>query len=460
MNLTDKHRDWYIVGATVLFFILTKLSMLSFRFGDENVYFYMSDAILRGFIPHKDFFLADPPLFVYIMAGFKALFGSHLILFKTLPILFDSISAILIYLLLKGRNSLAFLGPIFYLASFTVISTSDYVTGAEIMIPFVLLALLLDQRSKPFWSGVFWAMACLCKLYAGPALIGFLLYKLIKKEFHTIKNVILGGLITSLIILAPFFILALEQIFYNLITHQFNRPAGLDKWNIFHFFINFEWLLILASIWGAIKTKNKIFIYPLVLSTLFFLFYKDLYFLYLHILMPFFVILAVECVEYLYNKQKEIVFVFLVIMFGNFLYGTSLYLNIYQPQGIFNNPEEISEALKNTGDDFPIYGIQEVAPLIALYSDKKIFNNIIDTNTQNFASGTHNLDQISKDAVERGIYLVARTGEYPEQNIKDTGFEGYFNRELFESSCVTYKSFSRPSPDDTMNKIVIYRCKK
>ena len=91
-------------------------------------------------------------------------------------------------------------------------------------------------------------MACLCKLYAGPALIGFLLYKLIKKEFQIIKSVVLGGLITSLIILMPFFILALEQIFYNLITHQFNRPAGLDKWNIFHFFINFEWLLILASI--------------------------------------------------------------------------------------------------------------------------------------------------------------------------------------------------------------------
>ena len=73
----NKYKDWYIVGITILFFILVKLTTLSFRFGDENVYFYMSQMILNGLIPHRDFFLADPPVFVYIMAFFKMLFGSH-----------------------------------------------------------------------------------------------------------------------------------------------------------------------------------------------------------------------------------------------------------------------------------------------------------------------------------------------------------------------------------------------
>jgi hypothetical protein len=460
METKNNARDWWIIGAVIAVFALAKLSTLHFRFGDENVYFYMSDAILRGFIPHKDFFLADPPFFIYMMAGFKALFGSHLILFKTLPIFFDILSAILIYLLLKDRNSFAILGPIFYLASFTVLSTSDYVTGAEIMIPFVLLAFLLDQKGKPFWSGVSWALAALCKLYAAPALIGFLIYKFIAKEFSNIKNIILGGLVTTIIIMAPFFILAPHQTFYNLITHQFNRPAGLNKWNIFAFFVKFEWLLITAAIWGAFKTKYKLWIYPLIFSAVFFLLYKDLYFLYLHILMPFIAILAVECFEFLNNKRREFAWIFMALFIAIFLYSSSSYMNTYQPQGILQNPEEIAEALKNAPDDFPVYGVQEVAPLVALQSGRKIFNNVIDTNTQNFAAGTHNLNQISQDAVRNGIYLVARIADYPDQNIRDTGFEGYFSPEIFKSSCVTYKDFARPSTDSSSNKVVIYRCSK
>src|SRR3989344_2292392 len=295
-------RDIWILIITIFIFIFWKISTLQFRFGDENGYFYMSDAIWHGFIPYKDFFFADPPFFIYILAGFKALFGSHIILFKTLPIFFDSLSAILLFLILKKENAFAVLAPIFYLFSFTVLATSDYVTGAEVMIFLVLLALYLDQNSKYFWSGVFWALACLCKLYAGPALLGFLLYKIISKEFSSVKNIILGGLTTTIIVLSPFFILAPHQTFYDLIIHQFNRPIGINKWNIFGVFAKFEWLLIIASIASVFTVKNKKWIYPLIFSLVFFLFYKDLYYLYLHILLPFIVILLVEFIAFLNKK--------------------------------------------------------------------------------------------------------------------------------------------------------------
>ena len=75
------------------------------------MYFYMTQAILSGFIPYKDFFLADPPFFIYLLSGFKFIFGSNIILFKIIPVLFDSFSAILIYLILKKKeNRFAFLG--------------------------------------------------------------------------------------------------------------------------------------------------------------------------------------------------------------------------------------------------------------------------------------------------------------------------------------------------------------
>ena len=73
MENKNTHRDIWIVALAIISFALWKLSSLQFRFGDENVYFYMSDAILRGFIPYKDFFFADPPFFIYMMAIFKAI---------------------------------------------------------------------------------------------------------------------------------------------------------------------------------------------------------------------------------------------------------------------------------------------------------------------------------------------------------------------------------------------------
>ena len=99
----NEKRDAWIVAVSIAVFVLWKLATLTFRFGDENVYFYMSSAILHGFIPYKDFVFADPPFFIYLLSLFKAVFGPHLILFKILPILFDSLSALIIYLLLLKK---------------------------------------------------------------------------------------------------------------------------------------------------------------------------------------------------------------------------------------------------------------------------------------------------------------------------------------------------------------------
>jgi hypothetical protein len=454
-------KDFWVVSASVAVFAIWKLSTLHFRFGDENVYFYMSHAVSHGLLPYKNFFLADPPFFVFFMAGFKTLIGSHLILFKTIPIIFDTASAVLIYLILKKiGNKFAALGPALYLFSFTVLSTSDYVTGAEVMIFFILLGVYLDFLCKPFWSGISWSLACLCKLYAAPALIGFAAFKLFKKEFTDLKKIILVGILAGLIVLLPFFIIASHQTFYDLIIHQFRRPAGLDKWNVWELFLSFEWPLLIGGLVGAWLTRHKTFVWQLILSAIFLLLYQDLYYLYLHLLIPYLVILFCESVDFFDYKDKDLTVPWIVIILYACIamYPIFSYVNIYAPQGIFDNPQEIATALEQTPDNFPIYGVEEVTPLVALMADRPIFENIIDTNTQNFAAGTHNRDEISREAVKNGIYLVARVADYPDQNIMDTGFENYFNSDIFKTSCTTYRKFPRPSPDDPLNDIAIYRC--
>lgn len=240
--------------------------------------------------------------------------------------------------------------------------------------------------------------------------------------------------------------------------HQFRRPTGINKWNVFGLFIAFEWFIVLASIGGVFITKNKVWIFSLVLGALFFLFYRDLYYLYLHLLLPFIVLLAVEFVAFLDKKTEELAWGFILLYVFINIYPIITYTNTFAPQGIFENPTEIASALKTAQDNLPIYGVQEVAPLVALLSGRTIFDNKIDTNTQNFAAGTHNRTEISKNAVAHGIYLIARVGEYQKQNIHDTGFEAYFDSEIFKTSCTKFKSFPRPNSNDNLNEVAIYRC--
>ena len=78
--------------------------------------------------------------------------------------------------------------------------------------------------------------------------------------------------------------------------------------------------------------------------------------------------------------MEELAWGFILLYVFISIYPIVTYINTYAPQGVFENPAEIANALKTAPDNFPVYGVQEVAPLVALMSGRTIFENI-DTNT-------------------------------------------------------------------------------
>ena len=68
------------------------------------------------------------------------------------------------------------------------------------------------------------------------------------------------------------------------------------------------------------------------------------------------------------------------------------------------------------------------------------------------------MKDISDDIMKNGAYLVARIADYPDQGVTDTGYESYFSKTAF-ATCKRLVSFSRPSPDDPLNIVAIYRCR-
>ena len=457
-TLEPKHQKISIF-LTILFFLAWKFTSLTFRFGDSNAYFYMADQFSKGILPYRDYFLADPPVMIMFLGSLKLFIGKNIILLQAVPFLLEVASAGLLYLILKKeKNPLAFLAPLFYLFSFSVLATSDFLTGVQLVNLFSLSAFYFYQKTRLKTSGFFWGLAILTKLYALFLLLGFLFFLLSQKKFRAIFSLCLGAVFAALLFLFPFLILAPQETFDYLILHHFNRPGGGNRSAVFFFFFQKEWLLLLLAIAGLVHSKKWSLGLPLATFFVFLLFFQDLYYTYFAALLPFSILLAIIFLASIFESPRFSKFfsalVFLYLLF--LLLGTGSYQENHLPFGQFSNAQEIANYL-STQEKRPLYGSHEVAPLIALLSRNNLLENYIDTNPQTFGSGANNKEGISQQVLEKNAYLIARIARRPEYGPGDIGTEGYFSENLFRTNCHELKTFPSPSKEWD-NLIIIYVC--
>lgn len=449
---------WLSVAAWLLF----KLSNIDFRLGDGNVYVYMANQVLNGYLPYRDFLLADPPVLIMFLAPLKLLFGPNLLFFQAAPIIIEAGTALLLYFLLKKRgNPFAALAPGMYLFSFSILATSDYFTGVQLVIFLAALGLLFDENKRPGLSGASWALACLVKLYAAPALIGFLIYKFINKENKEALKVIAAGAATALLIMGPFLIISPAEVLKDTIWMHWHRPAGISKLNVFWVFASQETALLILGILGMLVAKSKKIILPVLFSLIFLLGFRDIYYLYLDILLPFLVMAALllgEKIHNLENKNKNSVLIMILALYILFGWRSfAAYQKEFYPLGKFSDARQIADFVKSLPLDLNLYGSHEITPLLALLSGRRIFNNYIETNTQAFASGALDLDAMSRAAAEHGVYLMAQVTDLPKLNVFDFGYSGYFSEEVFKKYCRLLKKFPHGTAE-AGESIAIYRC--
>ncbi len=446
--------DWWVI-VTVAGFLSYKLVNLTFRFGDGNAYVYMANALWHGLIPYRDYFLADPPFLILFLSFFKLIFGSHWLLYSGLPYLIEVGSALVLYLIAR-RQPLGFLAPILYLFSFSILSTSEFLTGVQLAILFSLLGFYLQSR-KPYLSGVFWGLAAMTKLYILPAWIGFWLYLVFTKQGWLKPTIGFFGSIA--LVLLPFLILSPKGTIDSLLLHQFHRAQGLNPWTVWKYFLQREWPLIILAGFSSLHSGIRKFIWPFCLTVVFFLIFQDLYYTYLAYLIFFLVLLAAAGIGYL-QSQTDLLPIYalsVLLVSASVISGIYYYQTTVRDQGRFLNSQEIADYLKTQTDHSQIYGSHEVAPLLALQSGKTLFGNYIDTNAQVFAAGTEDKEQVSRDAVRQGVYLVARITDLPEYQITDQGYEGYFSPEVFAKNCRRLELFASTSRESD-NYIGIYDC--
>jgi len=461
--------EWLVVGATLSAFLVAKLTTLTTRYGDANTYLYMADQWLQGSWPYQDYFFADFPVLLYVLTAFVAIWGPWVWGYYALPVIFEAVAAGLLYLIARKHTPrLAFLAPLIYLFSFSTLATVDYPTGLQLVCMFLVGGWLAFEHKHYRWAGALFVLATMTKMYAAPGLMGLGVYLIATRQFQTIWKLAQGGLAAAMLVMLPVISVFVPHGLDATIIHHFNRPDGVEKPLLFSFYFQREWLLLLLGTLGALLLRKRLALgWMLSGWVLFFLIFRDLYYLYLHVMSWVLVLLALTSLGFLKTWIKKrlaissvdtlLLSMLVTLSLAWLLAGVMTYVDTTQAEGRWMNSQSVVEFLENAPPG-PLYGTHEAVPLLALQTGRPILNNVIDSNAQTFGSGVHDKRELAEALVAESGILVARISRYPEFGIADQGFERYFDREVFDAHCAELRSF--PSTDRGIaNLLVLYHCR-
>lgn len=457
-------RDWrFIVFIIVtLAFLAIKVNHMWFKFSDEGIYFYMAKLLLGGEVPYRDFFSTNMPMQLSIIAFFLSIVGEKIILLKLLPILASIISSVFIFLLVRKRfNSLcALASSTFYLFSFVVLATTDHSTGVHLTTMFIVIGCYLIYREKYLLSGIVLSLALMTRLYAAFALIGLLIYLALKQRNGLIK--FLAGII---IIILPVNIILLLIFKGDYLTSVFLyhllKSEGIAKLNILKFFLRWDFLFILLSAFALfIKGRKKLLLPFIVAAAIgaFYMFYADIYYLYLAMLVPFLAMLAGCSLERMAGRLPKAAGVIIVLLILAIVatHNSIFYIKDHAYTAKIDFIDDIVKYVKensNTGDT--IYGSFEITPLVALLSGRRIASNYIDTNEKTFLTGLYDVGKRTESLKGNVKFVLMKMLVDPAGKVIQ--MENIIDPDFLRQECNATKTYWIKK-DYSSNALVVFDC--
>ena len=254
--------------------------------GDEAIWDYVAQCIVRGQAPYRDVVEIKSPLSAYLSAAAMLIGGSaglrDVIAVRLLNVLMvGSLSAITFlvasaYLRSRLAACIAFLIPLMpsHFAEWMVTGTEPKLP----MILFGLFSLLLIAKDKPFWAGLFSMLACLCwqpgLLFTGVAVLMFSRYLTRWRDLAGMK-VLLGALVPLAVLLFYFYSIGALADFwtwtvvYNVKVYAPETSKGIGEtlgllWRVSVRVFRWDLVLVALSVAGLfmlalerVKAKRK-----------------------------------------------------------------------------------------------------------------------------------------------------------------------------------------------------------
>lgn len=452
-----EQKGWLFLGLLIAAFLSIKISTQSTHFADGWVYFYFGKLVSEGSLPYRDFYYSSPPLIPYLMGALHALFGFKLSLANLLPTFFSILDAVLIFTLLRKKiGNFALLAVFAYLFSFLNFAVTDYFSEAHPLTTFALAGLLFFENKKLFWSGVFFGLAGLTKLYGlVPALfLPFLIWRDRNNLGKFLGGILLSFGLPNLIFLGIMQREYLDMIFFN----HLHKSEGIPKLRIFSFFLAKDFLLLGSAVLLLFMKKLKPFLAPLLAIlalAIFYIFFKDIYYLYLKVFLGFFVILLFSGFSNSKRKMlpKKIASVFLILILTNSIFAMKNYFGEQKDKARIDNLAEITEFIST--QDGELYGEFSITPLIAFLTEKQIFRNYVDTNEKFLELGIVDSSERARE-LQDGFAKIVVTKNFVGDNIY--GLEKLLPRDFFEQNCTIQKTFPIQN-DYEDNVLIVWSCR-
>lgn len=135
---------------------------------DENIYFYMAEALSRGEWPYRDYFFAHPPLHVILPGAIMAVVGFSFTLAKSFSVIAGAIAAFAVWSI--GREHLGRIAGLtamgaFLFAAETLKATTN-MTGVNLTTMWLMLGLWQALRGRGWTAGSLFGLAACTGFYS------------------------------------------------------------------------------------------------------------------------------------------------------------------------------------------------------------------------------------------------------------------------------------------------------
>lgn len=458
-----------IFGLLVIIFLLIKIPVTSVSLSDTNVYISMAEHLMQGKLLYKDMFLTNLPFFPYLSVVYLSITQNLTWFYGT--VLIEAVAtAIIIYFTVKTPKrpaSIPVMAAAAYLFSMIVLATTDHQTGIFFASLTASLAYFWYTRKKFVLAGIALGLMFVTKGYMLPILGAFFIYDIYirRKESWTL---IIPALSVIFVVLLPTLLFARNEMIDNIFGYTLNRPVGLDKRNIFTFFVVNQWLFCGAIIYAWIRfQKNVLIALCLLFGVIFLLLYQDIYFFYLNLLVPFACIALADGVVFLNKKIGRLNGLLVATLFISFsmLLNYKTYAENLAPLQKIKQYEKIVTTVTAAKPEY-LFGAVEIVPALSYSTKVPLLNGIIDTNESIFARKVYDITQIKKDiyahktlVVTMGVDrdLMLETGE--KTHVVLPVIPELFKQLEIEKKCT--KLLSQPVVAEGLtNRINLWKCYK
>jgi 4-amino-4-deoxy-L-arabinose transferase-like glycosyltransferase len=268
MIIINKDKNFLFISLSLAFYIFTSLTYLYLGkiHVDEPFYFTISNLINDNYIPYRDFFYTQTPLFPYIFSLPQKLFGHNLYIGRLTSIFFGLLTFLLVTECAWkiGNKSSAVIASAligfnpFLIYHFTFVKLYSLLAFLLILTVRFLLS-DLDSKIKYPIIALILSVGTATRITLLPTLVIVGLFIiLIKREIKPFIGYIISCSICNLIIFTPFIMKAKDQIIYGVWGYLMDRDvlpiSGIFKAKFLflsefsrHFSLFFI-LLVIASI--------------------------------------------------------------------------------------------------------------------------------------------------------------------------------------------------------------------